>query len=375
MSKSQLMTIHLSALLVACCFLTCCSKSDNNNTPGQDDWPSDSIRVVKTGLNYPWEILWGKDDHIWMTERGGKISRIDPKTGTVVFSASVAEVVSDGEGGMLGMVQHPGFLGNGLFYVVYNYNSGAGYREKMVQMRFGSNAITPVSTIIADLPAAINHNGSRLLISDGADPKLFMTVGDALASGNAQNTSSLSGKVLRFNLDGTIPADNPIAGSPLWSLGHRNQQGLVQVNGIIYASEHGSNTEDEVNIIERNRNYGWPNVQGPCDGSEISFCTANNVKEPIWSTGNVTIATSGLDYYNNPRIPVWQKSLLLATLKDESLRILTLSNDGLSVTGQQTFFKGEWGRLRDVCVSPAGRVYLCTSNGGNADKLIEISGQ
>lgn len=374
MSKSQLMTIHLSALLASCVLFACCSKNDTPSS-GQDDWPSDSIRVLKSDLNYPWEILWGKDDYIWMTERGGKISRIDPRTGTVAFTTTISEVVSNGEGGMLGMVQHPGFLGNGLFYVVYNYNNGSDYREKVVQLRFGSNAITPVSTVIADVPAAINHNGSRLLISDGPDPKLFMTVGDALNSGNAQNTASLSGKVLRFNLDGTIPADNPIAGSPVWSFGHRNQQGLVMVNGIMYASEHGSNTEDEVNIIEKNRNYGWPIVQGPCDGSEITFCTANNVKEPIWSTGNVTLATCGLDYYNNSRIPIWQKSLLLTTLKDASLRILTLSNDGLSVTGQQTFFKNEYGRLRDVCVSPAGRVYLCTSNGGNADKLIEISGQ
>lgn len=338
-----------------------------------DDWPTDTIRTVKSGLNFPWEILWGKDDHIWMTERGGKISKIDPKTGNVIFSANITDVVSNGEGGLLGMVQHPGFLTNGLFYVVYNYNNGANYREKVVQFKFENNSILAVSTLLQDIPASSIHNGSRLFIS-GDIPMLFITTGDAANQPNAQSTASLSGKVLRLNLDGSIPSDNPIAGSSIWSLGHRNPQGLVVVNGRMYASEHGPNIEDEVNIIEKNRNYGWPTVNGPCDQpAEISFCTANNVKEPIWSSGSGTIAVCGLDYYNNSRIPAWQNSLLMCTLKDASLRLLTLSNDGLSIVNQQTFFKSRFGRLRDVCVSPAGRVYLCTSNGSNNDVLIEIS--
>jgi aldose sugar dehydrogenase len=274
----------------------------------------------------------------------------------------------------LGMVQHPDFVNNGLFYVAYNYNNRL-YQEKLVQMKFANNSIQPVDTLIENIPASGIHNGSRLWITNEAAPKLFMTTGDASVQNNAQSTASLSGKVLRFNLDGSIPADNPIAGSPVWSFGHRNPQGLVVANGIMYASEHGPNIEDEVNIIEKNRNYGWPNVIGPCDeAAEISFCNANNVKAPLWSSGNaVTFAFCGLDYYNNPRIAGWQNSLLLTTLKDESLRVLTLSADGQAVTKTQTLFKSRFGRIRDVCVSPAGRVYLCTSNGSNADVLVEIS--
>ena len=231
-----------------------------------------------------------------------------------------------------------------------------------------------VRTLIQNIPAASNHDGSRLWITIEANPKLFMTTGDATEKNNAQNTASLSGKVLRFNLDGSIPADNPFHNSPVWSFGHRNQQGLVVVNGIMYASEHGPNIEDEVNIIEKKRNYGWPIVNGPCDQvDELTFCSANNVKEPIWSSGNSTLAVCGLDYYNNNRIPVWQNCLLMLTLKDASLRALKLSVDGRSVVSQQTFFKNKFGRLRDICVSPAGRVYLCTSNGSNGDVLIEVS--
>ena len=334
----------------------------------------DTMRTILTGLNFPWEILWGNDNHIWMTERGGKISKINPGTGAIVFSSSIPEVVSNGEGGLLGMVQHPAFLTNGLFYVVYNYNTGGNYREKLVQMKFENGNIQAVSTLIENIPASGIHNGSRLWISSVATPFIFMTTGDASNQPNAQNTTSLSGKILRFNLDGTIPADNPFAGSPVWSFGHRNQQGLVVANGKMYASEHGPNLEDEVNIIEKNRNYGWPSVNGPCDQpAEISFCTANNVKPPLWSSGSNTIAVCGLDYYNNSQIPAWQNSLLMCTLKDASLHVLTLSADGLTVVNQQTFFKNRFGRLRDICISPAGKVYLCTSNGSNADVLVEIT--
>lgn len=335
----------------------------------------DSNRIIRSNLQYPWEILWGKDNHIWMTERGGKISKLDPVSGNEVFTDLISEVVSNNEGGLLGMVQDPGFLTNGFFYVVYNYMNAGNYREKLVKMRFNNGAMQAVSTLIENIPASSIHNGSRLWISNEPVPKLYMTTGDAAVSANAQNTASLSGKVLRFNLDGSIPADNPIPGSPVWSYGHRNQQGLVMgTNGIMYASEHGPNIEDELNIIEKNRNYGWPSVNGPCDlPAEITFCNANNVKTPIWSSGSSTIAVCGLDYYNYDLIPGWKNCLLMLTLKDASLRVLSLSADGLSITAQNTVFKNRFGRLRDICISPQGKVYLCTSNGGNSDMLIEIS--
>lgn len=336
--------------------------------------PADSMRIIKKGLNYPWEILWGKDDHIWMTERDGKISKVDPKTGNTVSSFTITEVVSLSEGGLLGMVQHPDFLNNGLFYVVYNYKSRGNYLEKLVLMKYEKGTMRPVKTLLENIPAANFHNGSRLLIT-GADPRLFMTTGDATAQPNAQNLSSVSGKVLRFNLDGSIPADNPFANSYVWSYGHRNQQGLVVVNGIMYASEHGPTIEDELNIIEKKQNYGWPNVNGPCDQmDEISFCKTAKVREPIWSSGNGTLAVCGLDYYNSNKIPALKNCLLMLTLKDASLRALKLNADGRSITNQQTYFKMRFGRLRDICISPAGQVFLCTSNGRDTDVLVEVVG-
>lgn len=332
-------------------------------------WPSADNRTVKSGLNHPWEILWGKDDHIWMTERPGRISKLNPKTGTTVFSANVEDVVDRGEGGLLGMVHHPDFLSNGLLYIVYNYNSSSGYKEKVVRLKFANNKLNEPFVLLENIPASSIHNGSRLLISP--DNKLIITTGDASNSSTAQTLSTLSGKILRINLDGTIPADNPISGNPVWSFGHRNPQGIVLINEKIYTSEHGPSVEDEVNIIQKGRNFGWPEVTGPCNGDEQNFCNANNVATPIWSSGGSTVAVAGIDYYNNDRIGRWKNSILMTSLKDETLFQLKLNSSG-AVESVAEFYKSEWGRLRDVCVSPEGRVYICTSNGGGNDRILEI---
>ncbi len=350
-----------------------CSKNSRPPTDEEENWPADSVRTVAEQLNFPWEILWGPDDHIWMTERGGRVSRIEPRTGEVKPLLTIADVQSNGEGGLLGMTLHPDFPQQPYVYLVYNYNNGGNYREKLVRYSYTNNTLASPQILLDNINASGIHNGSRLLIT--ADNKLLITTGDASNSQSAQNTASPNGKVLRINLDGSIPSDNPLPNNPLWSYGHRNQQGLVLANGKLYAAEHGPNIEDEVNIIEKQRNYGWPAVNGPCDEQgENAFCAQQNVRPPIWSSGNSTVATSGMDYYNHDRISQWDNSLLVATLKAQRLYQLQLSQDGQTVTNTRTWFTNAFGRLRDVCVSPAGRVYLCTSNGGNNDKVIEISG-
>lgn len=356
----------------ALCLLISCSTCNNNQSQTVQKTAVNGIRIVKTGLSYPWEIIWGKDNRIWMTERDGTISRISPESGATDFSFTIHEVVSQGEGGLLGMALHPDFQTNGLLYVVYDYFDNNNYREKLVCFTYAHNTLSNPVVLLDGIQAAGIHNGSRLWITHEASPKIFMSTGDASNQGLPQKTNTLNGKILRLNIDGTIPADNPFPGSPVWSYGHRNPQGLVMVNNILYESEHGPDVEDEVNIIEKARNYGWPEVEGPCNGSELSFCNGHRVAEPIWSTGNKTLAVSGLDYYNSNLIPQWKNSLLLMTLKNSSIQQLQLSANGKTITGTTSFFKNEWGRLRDCCISPSGKVYVCTSNGTN-DKIIEIA--
>ncbi len=344
-----------------------CKKSTNNNTepPGAVE-----IRdsVIATNLSNPWEILWGPDNHIWMTERGGRISRLNPATGTLSPLLTIAEVVSNGEGGLLGMALHPNFTTTPHVFVVYNYQGGGSYKEKIVRYTYNGTTLSSPLTIFDNIAAAGIHNGSRLLI---LNDKLFITTGDAANQSLPQNKSAVNGKILRLNLDGSIPGDNPVAGNPYWSFGHRNPQGLVFANNKLYSSEHGPNNDDEINIIEKGRNYGWPDVEGFCNtNGEKDFCTANNVAEPIqaWTP---TIATCGLDYYNSDLIPQWKNSLLLVTLKNSRLYQMKLTGAFTGVASTNEYFTGEYGRLRDICISPAGVVYLSTSNGTN-DKIVEI---
>ena len=346
-------------------FIYCKKKESETPLPQQATEITD--KVLASNLNYPWEILWGPDNFIWMTERGGRISRVNPANGQVSTVFTVPDVQSNGEGGLLGMVLHPSFSSNSFLYIIYNYNNN-GYKEKLVRYTYNGTTLTNPTILLDNIAASSIHNGSRLLITDN---KLFITTGDASNQSLPQISSSLNGKVLRLNLDGSIPADNPSPNNATWSLGHRNAQGLVLVGSKLFSSEHGPSNDDEINIIEKGRNYGWPTVHGLCNTiEEQNFCTANNVKEPImvWTP---TIAVSGMDYYNSDAISQWKNSLLVATLKNRRLYQLKLNDAQTGIAETNEFFTNKYGRIRDICISPDGKVYLCTSN-GNDDKIIEV---
>ncbi len=357
------MKVALVVLVIAC-------NNKNKNNPLPPGAVEIQTRVLKDNLNFPWEILWGPDNKIWMTERGGKISRVDTATGTITPVFTIPDVSSQGEGGLLGMVLHPDFTTSPFLYVAYDYDQSGNYKGKVVRYTYSGSTLTSPFIIIDNISASNIHNGCRLLIS--SDAKLFITTGDASDQSNPQNNASVNGKILRLNLDGSIPSDNPTVGSPVWTKGHRNPQGLVFANNMLYSSEHGPDSDDEVNIIEKGRNYGWPDVRGYCNESaEQTFCSANNIKEPIkaWTP---TLAVSGMSFYNSDLIPQWKNSLLLATLKNSRLMQLKLDDVHTSVIETNEFFANDYGRMRDVCISPDGKVYICTSNGGS-DKIIVVS--
>ncbi len=340
-------------------------------------------RNIATNLDTPWEILWGPDNYIWVTERQGKVSRVNPETGEVSEVIFITEVSEVGEGGLLGMVLDPDFQDSSYFYVAYNYYAVENdYREKIVKFTYypeTGKADNPV-TLFDNITGANNHNGCRLIITP--DKKLIFTTGDAQTTSNAQNINSLNGKTLSINLDGSIPDDNPFANNPVWTWGHRNPQGLAfsPDSTILYSSEHGPSDNDEINIIAKGRNYGWPNVRGFCSlSSEISFCNDSNIVEPIYAW-TPTLAVTGLVFYNSDLIQEWKNSLLIPSLKASRITQLLLNESGTSVLKSTDFFTGEFGRLRDMCISPDGKVYVATSNRdsrgtplANDDKIIEIA--
>ncbi len=352
-------------LLLIC--LSCCNKQDKSTPATAADTQH---KVLVQNLQFPWEICWGPDNMIWMTERGGRISRVDTANGNLTPQLTIADVKAQGEGGLLGMVLHPDFATSPFVYVAYNYDQAGAYKEKIVRYTFSGTSLGSPVVLLDNIAASSIHNGCRLLISP--DRKLFISTGDASNQSLPQNATAVNGKILRLNLDGSIPADNPVAGSPVWSRGHRNPQGLVFANNMLYSSEHGPDIEDEINIIEKGRNYGWPDVKGACnESSETAFCNTNNVKEPIQSW-TPTLAVSGIDFYNAGLIPQWKNSLLVATLKNSRLLQLQLNDAHTMVTASNEILGNEYGRLRDVCISPDGKVYVCTSNGSD-DKIIVIS--
>ncbi|UOQ98314.1 PQQ-dependent sugar dehydrogenase [Hymenobacter sp. 5317J-9] len=322
-----------------------------------------TVSAVATNLDIVWELVWGPDNFLWATERYGRISRINPATGQVLPLLTLPDVTAVGESGLLGMALHPQFSTSPYVYVVYNYTDAGGLKEKVVRYTYSAtaNTLTAPLVLLGGITAFNTHSGSRLLILP--DLTLLVTTGDASQASLAQNPASLNGKILRMNLDGTVPADNPTPNSLVYTLGHRNPQGLVRLpNGNLYSSEHGPNNDDEINKIEAGRNYGWPDVEGYCDlTAERTFCAANNVREPLY-TWTPTIAPGGLAYYDHPAIPGWRGSLLLAVLKGQRLLQLPLDAAGAAITGPTDYLAGQFGRLRAICVSPAGKVYVGTSN-------------
>lgn len=330
-------------------------------------FPVGSTSVTATrltdNLNIVWELAWGPDNFLWMTERYGRISRVNPATGQVLPLLTLPDVAQVFETGLLGMVLHPDFATSPYVYVAYNYSDGGALKEKLVRFTYSAanQTLSNPLVLLTNIPGDIYHNGSRLLILP--DRTLLMTTGDALVQNTAQDPAGLAGKTLRLNLDGSVPADNPTPGSYVYTLGHRNPQGLVQLpNGRIYSSEHGPSNDDEVNLLEPGRNYGWPNVEGYCNlPTEQAFCQANNVREPLiaWTP---TIAPAGLAYYDHPAIPGWRGSLLLATLKGSQLVQLPLNPAGTAIGTPTEFLTNTAGRLRALCVSPQGRLYIGTSN-------------
>lgn len=377
---------HLINSLTGLCLLFCCLSCDNQLQDSKANFEKpwllltlDSTKLlvseVVQNLDQPWEITWGPDEHLWFTERKGNVYRMNPQTGDKKKVLTLSDVYSEGlTPGLLGMVLHPDFKTDPFVYLHYTYIDSTiigefdrkgrpnMVRSRMVKYRYlaDQDTLTKPEMMLPNIYASRGHNGSRLVVS--ADKKLLFAIGDAADSRTAQDETALTGKVLRMNLDGSVPADNPIPGSYFYSMGHRNHQGLVEANGKIYTSEHGPNNDDELNLIKPGGNYGWPFVEGYCDKeNEMTFCDSVAVSEPLY-TWTPTIAPAGLDFYNHAAIPEWNNNLLLTTLKGRALWLLQLDDTGEKIVNKRIYLQKQFGRLRDLCVSPTGDIYVITSN-------------
>ncbi|OGC52133.1 hypothetical protein A2982_01425 [candidate division WWE3 bacterium RIFCSPLOWO2_01_FULL_39_13] len=320
------------------------------------------IEVIADDLNVPWEIVFLPSGDMLVTERQGAVIQI----GKERKRFSIENVEAIGEGGLLGMALHPNYEQNDWIYLYLTTKNRGKYINRVERYRFDGSGFFDRTIIIDNIPAGANHNGGRILF--GPDDFLYITTGDAESPDLAQDENSLAGKILRLKDNGDTPEDNPF-GNEVWSYGHRNPQGLAFDNqGRLWATEHGRSGVlsglDELNLIEKGKNYGWPIIQG----NE----TANDTQTPVINSGvNETWAPAGLVYINN--------RLFFAGLRGQSIYEVAVSDEGV-IGSLKVHLKRKFGRIRAIKVGPDGFLYISTSNtdgrgspGANDDRIIKVN--
>ncbi|MFP4654962.1 MAG: PQQ-dependent sugar dehydrogenase [Methanohalobium sp.] len=284
------------------------------------------------------------DGSIIFTERPRKIRIVDVDKGLLQEPLlAIDEVVHRGEGGLLGITLHPDYSSNHWVYVYYTYQNGGGLVNKVVRFEKNNYGLVNRTTIIDNIPSGFIHNGGR--IKFGPDEYLYITTGDSANSNLAQKQGSLAGKILRLEDDGTIPENNPFPDSPVYSLGHRNPQGLAwDDQNRLWSTEHGSSATDELNLIKPGNNYGWPEIRGDD--------TATGLETPVIHSGNQTWAPSGAAYLNG--------SIYYSGLRSQSLYEAEIEED--NSIELKRHIERNFGRLRGVAVGPDNFLYIFTSN-------------
>jgi len=335
----------IAAVAASIIILTSPSNSVVIPKPTSSSIGTDAVQVVATNLQKPWSLDF-TNDKIFFTEKIGRIRVIDEGVlvAEPVADLKVADVT---DGGLLGLTVDPNFVKNHFLYVFYTYQEGDKLWNKVLRITELNDKISDAKVILDKIPGAEFDDGG--VIKFGPDKKLYIGTGDATNTTASQDLNSLAGKILRLNDDGSIPSDNPIAGSPVFSYGHMDPQGLAWDNyGNLYESEQGPTKNDEINLIKAGQNYGWP-VQ-ECSGSK-EYVAALVCYNPSLEPG-------GIVYYSSGKLDLGN-SLIMATLRGTNLYQLTIGNG--TITSQKIILDG-LGRIRDVNMGPDGYLYILTGN-------------
>lgn len=322
----------------------------------------EGVKVEKwiEGLEIPWSLIFLPDGRALVSERHGRIRLIQRNIMQKEPYATV-DVAHIGEGGLMGLAVHPQFPDKPYIYAMHTYRKGNQLFNRVIRLKDQGKQGRFDRVIIDNIPGAKFHNGGR--IAFGPDGMLYIATGEIFDADLAQNLNSLGGKILRVTPEGEIPRDSPSKDSPVWSYGHRNPQGLAwhPETGELFSSEHGPSGEylrfanDEINIIKRGGNYGWPIIIGKKNRPPYI--------DPfiLWEK---TTPPSGITFYNGDRLKHLQGDLFVATLKSQTLIRIKLqkTGEGYRVLVIERWFENKYGRLRDVVQGPDGYLYFLTNN-------------
>lgn len=319
------------------------------------------LETIATGLEVPWGFAFLPDGNMLFTERPGRVRMIQNgklKADTVF---KVADVEPSGESGLMDISLHPKFAENKFVYLAYAYR-GDGKQVKVVRFRYDGKTFLEPKTIVEGIPASPNHAGTRARFAP--DGKLYVSTGDSTDWNLAQKTDSLAGKILRLNDDGTIPGDNPFVSNKnyrpeIYSIGHRNPQGLAwTADGLLFETEHGPSGfegkgggADELNLVERGKNYGWAEIYG--------LTKKDGMESPLLEY-TPACAPASLLVYKGDKFPAFKGNLFFGCLR--GTRLIRVQLNGKTVAAQENLLEGKLGRIREVGESPDGDIYFSTSN-------------
>jgi len=339
--------VRIMGVIGAFLILVACSSHEPNDR--SDEHVAEENHAEEAfieNLDVPWEIT-RSEGTFYLTERSGMVANVTNRLERQSLQLSKA-IHSEGEGGLLGLALSEDFPESQTAFLYHTYLEDNKTLNRVVKVELKEGIWTETDELLSNIPGSKFHNGGRVKV--GPDGMIYITTGDAGEPELAQNKESLAGKILRMDVDGNVPEDNPFNGSYVYSYGHRNPQGLAwNDEGQLFSSEHGQSAHDEINQIDPGNNYGWPVIEG----DEV----ADGMTQPLYHSGNDTWAPSGMVF--------WNDQLYVACLRGEAIRSFQLKGQGTTVV------KEGIGRVRSLFLDEENLYAITNNKDGRGEPIKE----